>query len=92
MKRYIKAEIQYEDIPVFVIDFYRMIGDLRPLKSIYIAEDNKDYARDSAERLAREWGFNPDKMIIQETGKSAKWFFENPNMQYFKDIWYLNAG
>lgn len=92
MKRYIKAGVQYEDVPVFVVDFYRMIGDLRPLKSIYIAEDDFNYARDAAERLAKAWGFNPDKMIIQETDKSTEWFFSNPNMQFFKDIWYLNAG
>lgn len=92
MKRYIKSNIAYEPVPVYQVDFYRMISDAIPQRAIYIAEDDYSYALDVAIRLAKAWGYNPDKMIIQETGKTAEWFFNNPNMQYFNDIWYLPAG
>ena len=50
---------------IWHIDFYEMVGDLRPLKEVYIFAESKQEAKSIAKKLAVALGYNPDKTITQ---------------------------
>lgn len=66
---YVKATSNYEKpepyADIYQIDFYDMIGDLRPQKCVYLYADSKEDARHSAEQLAVALGYKPDKVMVQ---------------------------
>lgn len=64
-KRSVSASSNYDYADIYDIDFYDMIGDLRPLKSVYLYADSKEDARHKAEQLAVALGYKPDKVMVQ---------------------------
>lgn len=62
---YIKASEDFPSDNIFSIDFYDMIGDLMPQKTICVIADSKDEARQLGKELAVALGYKPDKVMVQ---------------------------
>jgi len=69
------------DIKVYYIDFYRMICDLIPLRSVKITASSKEDAHRKAEKLALAWGYNPEKMVIQSTDTPVSYYDSRPRIR-----------
>lgn len=80
-----------EAIKVYYIDFYRMLCDLIPLRSVMITASSKDDAHRKAEKLALAWGYNPGKMVIQSTDTPVSCYDSRPRDRE-GDIEFVSGG
>ena len=62
---YVKASEDFPSDNIYCVDFYDMIGDLIPLKTVYLFADSKDEARQLGKELAVALGYKPDKVMTQ---------------------------
>ena len=76
MKIFVKASTARK---VWHIDFYGMIGDLIPIQSIYIlVNGDKESARKAAQRYAAHFGYNVNKIMVQDAYRDEEWFNSQP--------------
>lgn len=62
---YVSASKDFPSDNIYCIDFYDMLGDLMPLKTVYLFADSKEEARQLGEELATVLGYKPDKVSAQ---------------------------
>ena len=62
---YVKASEDFPSDNIYRVDFYDMIGDLMPLKTVCLFADSKEEARQLGRELAIALGYKPDKIMTQ---------------------------
>ena len=62
---YVKASEDFPSDNIYHVDFYDMIGDLIPLKTVYLFADSKEEARQLGKELAVALGYKSDKVMVQ---------------------------